>query len=57
MEAGVDLGAVAARADGLTGADLSELCREACMAAMEDAGQRPLAQRHFEAALQAVLAA
>lgn len=57
VEDGVDLGAVAAQTEGLTGADLSELWREACMAAMEEAGQRPLAQRHFEAALRAVLAA
>ena len=47
----MDLGTVAALAAGYTGADLSALCREAALAALEeDMGSVEVCARHFAAA-------
>ena len=47
--------ALAAEAEGYTGADLAAVCREAALAALqEDIGAAAVAGRHFRAALELV---
>ncbi len=48
--------AIAADAEGYTGADLAAVCREAALAALqEDIEAVAVADRHFSAALRAVV--
>jgi transitional endoplasmic reticulum ATPase len=53
---GVDLAAIAARADGFTGADLKALCQQAALSAMVRTGSGPVTvgRADFEAAIAAV---
>ncbi|HUR86726.1 MAG TPA: AAA family ATPase [Solirubrobacteraceae bacterium] len=51
---GVDLDAIAARADGYAPADLKALCQEAALAAMTRGNEASVTQEDFEAALTRV---
>ena len=50
---GADIGAIAERASGFTGADLAALCREAAVAAIRD-GSKTVRRADFDAAFGAV---